>query len=517
MSLTLLSALSLHAPAGRQLAPMQPPVVGQLSVPHLAPVAARERMRLTALAAADRAPPPVAKAADDWILDPQRWTQLTLLSLLALLSDWVCFSTAAVPGEWMSIEGHEASQLIDIFLCANVVSCFLYTDIAANFGLRRVIIGAAWLMTAGCIIRSGAPFGLAFASANELSRTMPGYTAEVLGTILVGAAQPFFQCSPPLLSATWFGSSERALATATAINFNQVGIATAFIIGGSMATTPAGMHAYFDVVTCAAFTVAVATLLLFRERPETPPSASAAAAWAAEDAAQARREQADAGGFSLRKLTYPGKAIALLRAPGFLYPLAAFVASIGCTNVVSTFTAPELARAGLQEGFGIDLAGAGFQFAIVLGGIALGRFVDETKQYKAVTLTCLGVATSALFVLGVGEGQLRSFSPATIVLLLFALGATAGPVQPISAELAVEVAYPCDENAVEATQQLSGNLFSALLVPICAGATSFDLTLGGLRADVEGDTLVLLALLGLTAGYFIGFDAPLKRTMLDET
>merc|ERR1719487_2805311 len=93
---------------------------------------------------------------------------------------------------------------------------------------------------------------------------MPGYTDEVAGTVLVGAAQPFFQCSPPLLSATWFASSERALATATAINFNQVGIATAFIVGGYMATSPAGMHAYFDVVTLVALSVAIATTFLFR-------------------------------------------------------------------------------------------------------------------------------------------------------------------------------------------------------------------------------------------------------------
>jgi len=466
---------------------------------------------------AEPRPPAVESARDKaWSLDGHRWIQLALLSSLALLSDWVCFSTAAVPGEWMSIEGHEASQLIDIFLCANVFSCFLYTDVAAAFGLRRVIQGAAWLMAAGCVLRSGAPFGL-FASADVLSRTMPGYTAEVAGTILVGAAQPFFQCSPPLLSATWFGSSERALATATAINFNQVGIATAFIVGGSMATTRAGMHAYFDVVTCASVLVAIATVLLFRERPSEPPSASAAAAWAAEDAERMKRERdgGEAPQFSLASLTYPTKAAALLKAPGFLYPLAAFVASIGCTNVVSTFTAPELARAGFQEGFGIDLAGAGFQFAIVLGGIALGRYVDETKQYKAVTLTCLGVAITALAILGVGEGQLRSFSPAAVVLLLLALGATAGPVQPIAAELAVEVAYPCDENAVEATQQLSGNLFSALLVPICSGASGFDLTLGGLRADVGGDTLVLLGLLAGTAAYFASFDAPLRRALLD--
>ena len=39
--------------------------------------------------------------------------------------------------------------------------------------------------------------------------------------------------------------------------------------------------------------------------------------------------------------------------------------------------------------------------------------------------------------------------------------------------LQVEVTYPSDENAIEATQQLSGNLFSALLVPICEWAVRF--------------------------------------------
>ena len=54
---------------------------------------------------------------------------------------------------------------------------------------------------------------------SAISRRHP---SQVLaGTVLVGAAQPFFQCTPPLLSATWFGSDERALATSVALNFNQ--------------------------------------------------------------------------------------------------------------------------------------------------------------------------------------------------------------------------------------------------------------------------------------------------------
>jgi FLVCR family MFS transporter 7 len=371
-------------------------------------------------------------------------------------------------------------------------------------------------MLVGCFLRSGVPNPLE--SADSLVQSMPSYSLEVLGTVCVGAAQPFFQCAPPLLSATWFAPSERALATATAINFNQVGIATAFIVGGAMANTPAGMHSYFDLITIFALVGAGLTTRFFYERPEQPPSASAAAERREEEArAEAMRARGEEPrGFDLTRLSYPSKAAELLRKPGFVFATAAFVASIGCTNVVSAFTAPELARAGLEDGFGIDLAGAGFQFAIVLGGIGLGRYVDLTKRYKSTMLACFGVAASALTALGVSEGYDQTFAAPAVLGLLFLLGASAGPVQPIAAELAVETSYPCDENAVESTQQLAGNLFSALLVPICEAAAEGDLQFPGEIVDLRGDTIVLMTLLITVALYFSRFDSPLLRTQLDN-
>jgi len=444
-------------------------------------------------------------------LDPHRWVQLWLLSTLALLSDWVCFATSAVPNEWMMLEGHDASELIDIFLFANVLSCFLYTDITAFFGLRKAICFASGLMAAGALLRSGIPFSVdALGGLYAGVDAMPAYLTIVVGTILVGVSQPFFQCAPPLLSQTWFGPSERSLATATAINFNQVGIATAFIVGGLMANTPLGMAHYFDAMTLCAIGASIATVFLFRERPASPPSGSAAAAWALE------AEKLEEEGKQPFSLSYPRKAAALLQVPGFELALIAFVASIGTTNVVSAFTAPELARAGFAPGVGVDLAGAGFQFAIVAGGIVLGRFVDQTKQFKQVMLSCLLASIAMLAALGVAEGYDQSFATWAVTGLLFSLGFVAGPVQPIAAELAVEVAYPCDENAVEATQQLSGNLFSALLVPICQGAASFDLQFPGKAVDMRGDTIILLALVGLVAAGFSSFDAPLVRTLVDD-
>jgi len=240
------------------------------------------------------------------------------------------------------------------------------------------------------------------------------------------------------------------------------------------------------------------------------PSSSSAAAWAQE------AEKLETEGKQPFSLSYPRKAAALLQVPGFELALIAFVASIGTTNVVSAFTAPELARAGFAPGFGVDLAGAGFQFAIVAGGIVLGRFVDQTKQFKQVMLSCLLASIAMLAALGVAEGYDQSFATWAVTGLLFSLGFVAGPVQPIAAELAVEVAYPCDENAVEATQQLSGNLFSALLVPVCQGAASFDLQFPGKAVDMRGDTIILLALVGIVAAGFSSFDAPLVRTLVDD-
>lgn len=432
------------------------------------------------------------------ILYSQRWVQLALLAFLALLSDMVCFSVAAVPSSWETAFGHQPSNIIDIFLIANVLSCLCVTDITRIFGLRKVIVGAAFLMTTGCAIRSGLP----------LVGTLPSYSFEVLGTVLVGLAQPFFQCTPPLLSATWFGSRERALATAVAINFNQVGIGSAFLVGGALGQSPAGLNTYFGVIALASLAVSVATFLGFQDRPLTPPSRSAAS----------KMNPADATDGELVGFTFPSTAWELVRTPGFLTPLAAFVASIGVSNVVSAFTENTLNRAGFFDQTGIDLAGAGFQLAIVVGGILVGGYVDRTKEYKEVTLACLSATLGLLILLGLAFGFQLDMPHWVVIAALVGLGATAGPVQPINAELAVEVTYPSDETNIEAVQQLCGNLFSALLVPMCELAANFDFNILpgiGPDEDMRGDSLVLILLTVMTAAFFTTFDAPLKRSEVD--
>jgi hypothetical protein len=248
---------------------------------------------------------------------PQRWVQLAYLSLLALLSDWVCFSVAAAPQTFESNFGHSAASIIDIFLFTNVATSFLVTDIVSKFGLQRAIQGAAIFMTAGCWLRSGFGF-VPNAPFIETGNILVDYPWIVAGTVLVGIAQPFFQCTPPLLSAKWFANNERSTSTAIALNFNQIGIATAFLVGGGMATDTVGLENYFGIIAITTTIVTIGTLLQFQNEPPFPPSSS-------ELEKLIRGEE---------EPPFLESVQTFFSTKGFSPALAAFVCSISITNVV---------------------------------------------------------------------------------------------------------------------------------------------------------------------------------------
>ena len=188
-------------------------------------------------------------------------------------------------------------------------------------------------MLAGCFLRSGVSFFTPLLIALDMDPTLitsrfpncvidgglASYPLIVAGTILVGVAQPFFQCTPPMLSATWFASDERATSTAVALNFNQIGIATAFLVGGGMASRSAdGMADYFSLITAFCVAITAGTLIQFQEKPPTPPSTSEI-----EKLIKGEKEP-----------PFLDSTKKFFATPGFTYPLAAFICSISITNIV---------------------------------------------------------------------------------------------------------------------------------------------------------------------------------------
>ena len=198
-----------------------------------------------------------------------------------------------------------------------------------------------------------------------------------------------------------------------------------------------------------ALATSVGALIQFQEAPPTPPSSSAANK--VEVSAEDRQP-------------FPVTAWRLLNTEGFQQPLIAFMVSIGISNAVSAFIGETLMRSGVDDVELVDLCGALFQLAIMFGSIFIGGYVDRSKKYKNVSIVLLVVSLILLFPIGGGE----SLNNSVVLASLVALGVAVGPIQPINAELAVEVAYPEDENSIVALQQVCGNLFSALLVPVLA-------------------------------------------------
>jgi MFS family permease len=201
------------------------------------------------------------------------------------------------------------------------------------------------------------------------------------------------------------------------------------------------------------------------------------------------------------------------------FPLRVDSFILSFSQILQAFIDDVMKRGGITEQFQIDLAGAGFEIAILLGGIVIGGYVDRTKEYKLVTMACIASTAALLIPLGLTEHRIGN-EPILLILALLGLGMAAGPVQPINAELAVDVTYPGDETAVESVQQIGGNLISALLVPIAERASKLDYQIlpknPELASDIRGDVVLLTVIAGLTLAYFASFDAPLRRSLADD-
>jgi MFS family permease len=403
-----------------------------------------------------------------------RWLMLAILSLLAMLSDWICFSVAPIPGLTMlAYSGVHPASLVTLFLSTNVFFCLFEPLIVKRHGLRETVVYGAALMAIGCVLRSGLP-GFPTTSASVV----------MLGTVFVGAAQPFFQCTPALLAATWFGPDERTLATTIAINANQIGIALSYICGAYLVHDVGDFYGYFLLLAVFACSLFAFTLCFFRDAPPTPPSIAsggrASSSTALDQMGAGGSKEASAslgdaldklgggggggggggsigvlkrcallllgavgggrgGGYRTTNNTWRDAADVavqirkLINTDGFVIASSAFVVSIGITNVISTFLDHMLEHLGFHQ-HTIGIIGAAFQVAIMVGSLLFGSYVDRTKKYVTATVFCF--IASFFFLSGASEKELHGNG---LVVCILCVGFFVGPIQPITAEIAVEV------------------------------------------------------------------------------
>ena len=202
----------------------------------------------------------------------QRWVMLLYMSVLNLLSDWTCYSVAPIAILTQEAFGDiDPEQLVVIFLGANAVATACEPIILARLGLRRTVLFGALLLMFGSIVKSG---GIPPIIQSEL-RSGEDEWRLYFGFFLVGLSQPLYQCTPALLSASWFPEKERTMATGVALNANQLGIGFAFIFGTLLVSEKDDIAPYFGLLSLISTIAFMGTLIAFDDAPPTPPSETA--------------------------------------------------------------------------------------------------------------------------------------------------------------------------------------------------------------------------------------------------
>jgi Major Facilitator Superfamily len=197
---------------------------------------------------------------------------LQYMSLLNLLSDWTCYSVAPIALLTEEAFGRiNAEQLVTIFLVANAVASACEPMILARLGLRRTVLFGSLLLMIGNITKSG---GMPPIIQTTLKKGS-GEWRVYLGFFIVGLSQPLYQCTPALLSASWFPEAERTLATSVALNANQLGIGFAFIFGTLLVADSSDIPNYFSLLSVISTLAFLGTLIQFSDAPPTPPSETA--------------------------------------------------------------------------------------------------------------------------------------------------------------------------------------------------------------------------------------------------
>lgn len=194
------------------------------------------------------------------------------MSALNLLSDWTCYSVAPIALLTEEAFGNiNPEELVVVFLVANGIATASEPIILSRLGLRRTVLLGSLMLMVGSIIKSGGMPPIIQANLEKGH----GEWRVYLGFFLVGLSQPLYQCTPALLSASWFPEHERTLATGIALNANQIGIGFAFVFGTLLVSESEDIPQYFGLLSLISTIIFLGTLIQFDDAPPTPPSDTA--------------------------------------------------------------------------------------------------------------------------------------------------------------------------------------------------------------------------------------------------
>jgi MFS family permease len=383
-----------------------------------------------------------------------RWVVLAAYMLVNLTVQLLWIAYAPVTAKAAAFYGSSELQIgffSMVFMLAFLPFSIPISWLIDRFGFYPSVAVGSVIVGACGILRglAGPNFGLAFAA-----------------TVGMAAAQPFFLNSWTKVSALWFPAGERATAVGLVTLANLVGTALGLVVTPILVESrPIPQVQLWYGIAAAAF--ALVFIVLAKEKPATPPDASAA---------------------EERALMLDGLKHALSQKPFRRYLFITFV-GLGIFNGITTWVEGIVKPRGLNsEQAGI--LGAIMLVAGVIGAVALPALSDKFGKRKPFIIFGLAGAVPGL------AGLVLAPSFPLLALSSFMLGFFLVSVNPTGTQYASEIALPTPEGTSNGLISLAGQLSVVLVYimePLKSATGSYALPL-----------FIFLLLLCLAAGLGFG-------------
>jgi MFS family permease len=387
---------------------------------------------------------------------PYRWVVLLVFMLSVAVNQLLWITFAPITSAAASF--YQVSDLSIGLLSMSFMIVYIFLSIPAS-----------WVIdTYG--IRSAIGLGAVLTGAFGLVRGMaaPSYSMVLVSQIGIAIGQPFILNSVTKVAARWFPMEERA----TASGFGSLAIYVGILLGLLLTpflTLRSGIASTLTTYGIVAALVAIAFLLLSRERPPTPPCPP---------------EQEE------RSLMLDGLRD-LFRKRDFVILLVVFFVGLGVFNAVTTWV-EDIVR---PRGFSITQAGViGGVLIIggVLGALVMPMLSDRSRRRVPYILGALAGAIVGLLGLTFATGYaLLLVSAALVGFCLLSAG-------PIGFQYGAEIGYPAPEGTSNGLLLQMGQISGILFI---FGMDAFkDPSTGSMAPSLVALAVLLLISLAIARG-----------------